>query len=86
MLTVDTKELCKRVVKYVLEGLVVAFAAVVLPKQKPDLEAAFALALVAAATFAVLDLFAPNSSIATAARQGAGFGLGANLVGFPKGL
>jgi hypothetical protein len=86
MLTVDTKELCKRVVKYVLEGLVVAFAAVVLPKQKPDLEAAFALALVAAATFAVLDLFAPNSSIATAARQGAGFGLGANLVGFPQGL
>lgn len=86
MLTVDTKELCKRVVKYVLEGLIVAFAAVVLPKQKPDLEAAFALALVAAATFAVLDLFAPNSSIATAARQGAGFGLGANLVGFPQGL
>lgn len=86
MLDIDTKELCKRVVKYVLEGLVVAFAAVVLPKQKPDLEAALALALVAAATFAVLDLFAPNSSIANAARQGAGFGLGANLVGFPQGL
>ena len=86
MLNLDTKELCKRVVKYVLEGLVVAFAAVVLPKQKPDLEAAFALALVAAATFAVLDLFAPNSSIASAARQGAGFGLGANLVGFPRGF
>ena len=59
----DARELCKRVVKYVLEGLMVAFAALVLPKQKPDLEAAFALALVAAATFAVLDLFAPNSSV-----------------------
>ena len=40
--------------------------------------------LVAAATFAVLDLFAPNSSVASAARQGAGFGIGANLVGFPR--
>ena len=81
---VDSRELCKRVVKYVIEGLIVAFAVLVLPKRKPDLEAALALALVAAATFAVLDMFAPNSSVADAARQGAGFGIGANLVGFPR--
>lgn len=77
------KEVCKRVVKYLLEGLVVAFAAIVLPKQKPDLEAALALALIAASTFAVLDLFAPNSVLADSARFGAGAGIGANLVGFP---
>lgn len=83
---IDSRELCKRVVKYVLEGLVVAMAALVLPKQKPDLEAALALGLVAAAIFAVLDMFAPNTVMATAARQGAGLGVGFNLVGFPGGL
>ena len=41
----------------------------------------FANALVAAAVFALLDVLAP--SIGVTARQGAGFGLGANLVGFP---
>ena len=81
-----SKEVCKRVVKYILEGLVVAFAALILPKSKPDLEGALALALVAAATFAVLDLFAPNSTLGAAARYGSGFGIGANLVGFPGGL
>ena len=83
-MNVDSRELSKRICKYVLEGLVVAFAAIVLPNKKPDLEAAFALALVAAATFAILDLFAPNSPMGTAVRQGAGFGIGANLVGFPR--
>ena len=82
----DARELCKRVVKYVLEGLVVAMAALVLPKQKPDLEAALALGLVSASVFAVLDLFAPNAIMANAARQGAGLGVGLNMVGFPGGL
>lgn len=77
------KEVCKRAVKYILEGFVVAFAALVLPKKKFDIEEALALALVAACTFAVLDLFAPNSPLGQASRMGAGFGLGANLVGFP---
>lgn len=79
----DTKELCNRVVKYVLEGLVVAFAASVLPKRKPDFEEALVLALVAAATFAILDLFAPGSGLGAAARQGAGLGVGFQLVKFP---
>jgi hypothetical protein len=39
------------------------------------------LALVAAAVFAILDVVSPM--IGHSARQGAGFGLGANLVGFP---
>ena len=33
----DSRELCKRVVKYVLEGLIVAIAAIILPKNKFDL-------------------------------------------------
>jgi hypothetical protein len=78
----DTKELCNRVVKYVLEGLVVAFAASILPKRKPDFEEALVLALVAAATFAILDLFAPGSGLGVSVRQGAGLGLGFQLVKF----
>ena len=65
---------CKRVIKYVLEGLMVAFAALVLPKKSMSVEDVLALALVAAATFAVLDMYAPNT--AATARQGAGFGIG----------
>ena len=40
------------------------------------------VAITAAATFAILDMYAPSISHAT--RQGAGFGIGANLVGFPS--
>ena len=36
----------------------------------------------AAATFALLDMYAP--SVGSAARQGTGFGIGANLAGFPR--
>jgi hypothetical protein len=79
----DTKELCNRVVKYVLEGLVVAFAASILPKRKPDFEEALVLALVAAATFAILDLFAPGSGMGQSARFGTGAALGFQLVKFP---
>ena len=42
------------------------------------------LALVAAATFSILDTYIP--SIGSSARTGAGFGIGANMVGFPGGL
>jgi hypothetical protein len=41
------------------------------------------IGMISAATFAVLDLFAP--SIGSSVRSGAGFGIGANLVGFPGG-
>jgi hypothetical protein len=39
------------------------------------------IALVAAATFGILDAYAP--SVGSSARTGAGFGIGAHLVGFP---
>ncbi len=70
-----------RALKYLLEGLAVAIAAVYIPKRALPLEDIAALALVAAAVFALLDVLAP--SVGVTARQGAGFGLGANLVGFP---
>jgi hypothetical protein len=69
--------------KYSIEGLVVAFVAVlVLNPKKPNFGEILTIGVAAFATFALLDTFTP--SIAVTARQGAGFGLGANLVGFPR--
>lgn len=74
-------EFVNRALKYLLEGLAIAVAAIYIPKKSLPMEEIAALALVAAAVFALLDVLAP--SVGITARQGAGFGLGANLVGFP---
>jgi len=76
-------ELVTRVIKYLLEGLAVAIAMVIIPRRVPTLEEIVSVALVAAVVFAILDLLSP--SVGLTARQGAGFGLGANMVGFPGG-
>ncbi len=74
-------EFINRALKYLLEGLAVAIAAIYIPKHRLPIDEVATLALVAAAVFALLDVLAP--SVGVTARQGAGFGLGANLVGFP---
>ncbi len=74
-------ELITRAIKYFLEGLAVAAAMVIIPRKTPHMEEIFAIAVVAGVVFAILDLLSP--SVGLTARQGAGFGLGANLVGFP---
>lgn len=74
-------ELLTRAIKYFLEGLAVAVAMVIIPRKQPNVEEIVVVATVAAVVFAILDLLAP--SVGLTARQGAGFGLGANLVGFP---
>jgi ABC-type Co2+ transport system permease subunit len=76
-----TSEIINRCIKYLVEGLFVAMAAVFIPKRSLPMEEILSLAIVAAAVFAILDVVSP--SIGMTARQGAGFGLGANLVGFP---
>ena len=78
----DIQEVIKRAIKYLVEGGAVAIAAYYIPKRKMNIEEIAMIAITAAATFAVLDMYAP--SISGAARQGAGFGIGANLSGFPK--
>jgi len=83
---IDMNEIGRRIVKYLLEGIMVAFAATVIPQRKNGSLALnwteiLLIAFIAATTFALLDLFTP--SIGSTARQGAGFGLGATLVGFP---
>lgn len=79
--SVDGKEIVVRIIKYVLEGAMVAIAVALIPKQKPSLEEVLTVALIAAATFSLLDMFAP--SIGQSARLGAGFGIGASLAQFP---
>ena len=78
----DISEFLKRAIKYIVEGIMVAIAAFSIPKHKLNVEEVTIIALSAAATFAVLDVFVP--SMASSARGGAGFGIGANLVGFPR--
>lgn len=80
-LSVDPSELIVRLFKYVFEGLILGIAAYFLPGHKLAPEEIVILGLVAAATFAVLDLFAP--AIGSSVRSGAGYGIGFNLVGFP---
>ncbi len=77
-------ELIKRIVKYLIEGLMVAIAAFAIPKRSLNIEEIALLALTAAATFAILDTYIP--SMGATARSGAGFGIGANLVSFPGGF
>jgi hypothetical protein len=81
---INFREVLKRAVKYLVEGLMIAIAAFAIPKKSLDVEEIAILALVAAATFSILDTYIPT--IGASARTGAGFGLGANLVGFPGGL
>ena len=80
----DVGELLRRVVKYCVEGFMVSLAAYAIPKRSLNLEEILMIAITAAATFAVLDTYVP--SMAVTARSGAGFGIGANMVGFPAGL
>ena len=81
MSAIDFSELIKRAIKYIVEGIMVAIAAFAIPKKQLNIEEVVIIALTAAATFSVLDVFVP--SMASSARGGAGFGIGANLVGFP---
>jgi len=80
----DWGELARRVIKYFIEGLLVAIAAYAIPKRSLDFDEITFIAITAIATFSILDTYVP--SMAVSARSGAGFGIGANMVGFPGGL
>ena len=75
----DFSELVKRAIKYLVEGIIVALAAYVIPKQSLKVEEVVVIALTAAATFSVLDVFIP--SMGATARQGAGAGIGLGVIG-----
>jgi hypothetical protein len=80
MLDLDFTDVVARTIKYLVEGLAVAAAAYYIPRRKMNLQEIAMIAVTAAATLAILDLLAP--SVSAGARHGAGFGIGASLVGF----
>lgn len=82
MMGYGVAEIVNRIIKYLIEGLVIAAAAIFIPKKALPLDEIATLAVLAAVVFAILDAVSP--SVGVTARQGAGFGLGANLVGFPR--
>lgn len=80
---INVGELVKRIIKYLVEGLMVAIVAYAIPKRSLNIEEIILIALTAA-TFSILDTYIP--SMGATARSGAGFGIGANLVRFPGGF
>jgi uncharacterized membrane protein YraQ (UPF0718 family) len=74
-------EIVNRVIKYLIEGLVIAAAAIFIPRKALPMDEVATLAVLAAVVFAILDAVSPSVGVST--RQGAGLGLGFKLVGFP---
>ncbi len=74
----DITEIIKRIIKYLVEGFMVALVAYAIPKRSLNYEEIAILALTAAATFCILDTYIPTMGMSS--RQGAGLGIGFNLV------
>ncbi len=77
---INFREVLKRAIKYLVEGLIVSIAAFAIPKKSLDIEEIAILALVAAATFSILDTYIPT--MGGYSRQGAGWGIGLGIAGF----
>lgn len=77
---VDWKEIIKRGIKYLVEGLAVAFVAYYfIGRGRLNIKDIVMLGITAAFVFAILDTFSPTIALGT--RFGAGFGIGQGLFG-----
>ena len=81
---INVGELVNRIIKYLVEGLMVAIAAYAIPKRSLNIEEIVLIALTAAATFSILDTYIPSMGVS--ARSGTGLGIGLNLAHFPGGF
>ena len=81
-MNLNLQEIVIKVIKYLVEGLVVAIACFCLPQKSLSFDEVALIGLSAAATFSILDTFLP--SIAQHARQGTGLGIGFGLSGFAR--
>ena len=77
--TFNTSEMFTRIVKYLMEGLVIGIVASILPSKSLSTQEVILLALTAASVFAILDLVAPATG--SASRFGVGIVSGASLLG-----
>lgn len=81
---IDINEFMRRLIKYIVMGFMIALVTYAIPKQSLNFDEIAMVSLSTAATFCILDTYLP--SIGVSARNGAGLGIGATLVGFPGGL
>ena len=72
----DFSEILSRILKYLMEGLAVGLACYF---TKLKMDEIIIIAVTAAATFAILDMYTPQ--VSSAARLGAGFGIGSQFTG-----
>ena len=83
MTGIDTKEVVMRILRYLIEGLGVGLIAFYIPRgRRMPLEEVFMIGLSAAVILSLTDLVLPGT-ISNSLRSGVGFGVGANMVGFP---
>jgi hypothetical protein len=73
---IDFAEILSRALKYLMEGLAVGIACYF---TNLPIDQIVAIAITAAVTFAILDMYTPR--ISEAARLGTGFGIGSQFAG-----
>ena len=76
---IDISELIKRIIKYLVMGLMVSICAYAIPKRSLNIEEIGMLALSAAATYSILDTYLPAMGVTAVAVSG--LAIGAGLVG-----
>jgi len=74
---IDFAEILGRILKYLMEGIAVGLACYFTAKLNMD--QIIIIAITAAVTFAILDMYTPQ--ISNAARVGTGFGIGSQFTG-----
>jgi hypothetical protein len=75
-MNIDFAEILTRALKYLMEGLAVGLACYF---SKLKIDEIIIIAVTAAATFAILDMYTPQ--VSDAARLGTGFGIGSKFAG-----
>lgn len=74
----DINEVLRRTLKYIIEGIAVGIACW-LTAPKLEIDQIIIIAVTAAATFAILDMYTPE--VSQAARMGTGLGIGTKFAG-----
>jgi len=74
---IDFQEILSRALKYLFEGIAVGVACYFTAKLSMD--EIIIIAITAAVTFAILDMYTPQ--VSNAARMGTGFGIGSQFAG-----
>ncbi len=76
---VKTEEVLKKILRYVLEGLVIAVCSKLIPGNKFEVKHIMMMTMLITVIFMLLDVF--SSDTLTSVRWGVGIGLGYGIVG-----